>query len=395
MRRRINHWASQGFIWTLGQVDDTLLQQSYKRFASTLNEIPQRKDTALGRTLQILGDDHISEIMSNHPIEYTSEGGVKIKDTSIPKLQDAFKKALSPLTSSEPVVIYSQDTCVEFHHLLLSVLHGYGRSLAGFQALHTDNSLYGNTEGCAKTIEEIEEHEKVIEEGAKQVWRYVYLLWRISYSRILRYHLSSLEASQTISFPVVTSRGLYSRFTDFKSCKDDDEEMENEFRRLRSLHSYNEFDGQAQGFQRWQRLHVTQFATLDILSSGVARREANLSPNIDIRLIAVQQQRYALDDWKTAITDVVTVSNANANAPSLNADTIIQRLEKHIREFSKSPLCAPIVKNFASLTPTFSGTVHCEAALAALIKYVSLLTLSEDDQHELGGLIKVCLTYPL
>src|ERR1700722_11877010 len=128
MIRRMRHWSSRGFIYSLGNIKDQSVQNAYQLFASATKGSPlsKRKDSALGNILRDMRADEVSQLMRGYP--GNSNGQMDLHLTS---LQASFKDMLD--SKLEPADLYNEQTSVEFHHLLVATLMGYGEALANFQ----------------------------------------------------------------------------------------------------------------------------------------------------------------------------------------------------------------------------------------------------------------------
>jgi hypothetical protein len=344
MRRRILHWSSQGFIWSLGQISDITVEQSC---ISNANNIPFKRDISLGNLLRRMGDAGINEILSNHA---QPPGNEESSQNLLSTLRAAFQNALQNNTSTSP---YNKDTCVEFHHLLVSALLAFGKTLAQFSE-HSSN------------------------ESFLKLFRVTLLLWRLGHSWALRHHLSALEAGGALFIPNHEMKTLYFVYTKFGSFNETDDDVDNELQRLSACHQP---DGPKKGlaliFQRWMRLQVIPFAATDILSAFSRRNDGNDKPTplVEISLFAVRRPGSTPISWRSMVESLTGDSESNQPSSAFHAAAAIDVIEYHIKTSKDS---RSIFKAFQSEDVRFYGNIHCEAALASLVKFPKLVGSTDE-----------------
>ena len=384
MIRRINHWSSRGFICTLGSIGDPFVLESYMTFEATIKkQLSKRKDSALGKTLRDMQGDEVSRVMQWYPRRIEDDAK---KDIQLTNLQASFKAMLD--SKLEAANVYNQDTCVEFHHLLIAVLIGYGNALAQFQ------------ESCGgKRKEKKREETELLQRQAEKVWFFAHLLWRISYSRVLRYHLAALEAGGFLSLPhdEAPLRKKYDAYTRYGKKEtnivvDEDEE---ESRCLIESSQHRPNISVALTFQRWMRIQASQFAALDILSCFVLRHRG--SP-VKISHMAVRSDKVEslpAGNWETIVRKLSQTPNQ-----TFDPDFVIQVLKnrsKNRKWLEPFGVKAPsILYKFIPDTIELAGTIHCEIAMACLTKYHGWL--ANVDNGDSDSPVKVLfhlLLYPL
>jgi hypothetical protein len=264
MQRRIDHWSSDRFIASLAYAGQQV-QILYNRFGKRVKQLTHRKDTALGYLLKSMSEDHIQVVMQ----EYPSAGPHEVLQLS--KLKASFEKVLGP----EPAgaTAYNEETCVEFHQLLVAVLFGYRRALKVFhEARENWKSCCANADavnggmGTENTVDTADIH---LFPFALRFWNFSHLLWRIAYSQTLRYHLAVLEAGQLLFCPLQPPNS---------QCNEEDVEA------LSLLRSRPD-RGVVWMFQQWICLQVSHFSELDTLSVCSSHPEAE---GVQISLLIVQ-----------------------------------------------------------------------------------------------------------
>jgi hypothetical protein len=157
MLRRILHWKSQGYIFCLASIGDDQIKDRVAQFLPTMTT-PGSLDANLGTTLRDLPENVERAIMRHHP---------SASQARLTALRAAFREALETRRGT----VYNRETSVEFHQLLIATLLAYGRSL----------KLLHGTKGDVQKV------------YAENVYHSARLLWGISKSKMLSYHLKALE----------------------------------------------------------------------------------------------------------------------------------------------------------------------------------------------------------
>lgn len=113
-------WAPAGFIYQLAGVD---LEALYKSRKTQPGPREKGSDRPLYQTLKLLPENAWDYIMA----QLTPVPGTKWRAKNLKNLMAALEGMEKSRDWDKP--IYTWDVCVEFHHLLLSLLLGYGRLL--------------------------------------------------------------------------------------------------------------------------------------------------------------------------------------------------------------------------------------------------------------------------
>jgi len=118
MFRRMGGWAPAGFIYQLAKVD---LESSYKLSQKQGLQGPSEvgSDRPLYQTLKLLKDDVLKGILN----QFTPISEKKQPVDNLKKLMAALEDMDQSSDWDKP--IYTLEVCVEFHHLLISLLLGY------------------------------------------------------------------------------------------------------------------------------------------------------------------------------------------------------------------------------------------------------------------------------
>jgi len=371
MNRRMYQWQSKGFTHYLTSIAIENFMSDSAQYMSSI-EAPKRMDTALTKSIIDLHTSIVHEELTNHV--FPQQG--------FPNLAAACERVrLSK--REEQLRVYSKDTCVEFHLLLVYVLQGYR------DALH-EWSKMEKTQQRGQAVTANEYHMLRLQ-YAVEVYNFGHLLWRIAYSQALRDHLGMLTKYQQIIVPTSAGhmRGDYCAHASSKgecgqAARDDDEEAE-------ELQELIQRGGIPLVYQRWIQLQVTQWAAIDILSS-YSRRAHSALQNVDmsIRLLSVTRQRSGtMDDWRAVIEKLVSQQHLIPFIPAtsvseLNATEVVKFMERQILYHAKLN-SNPIFRKFAKKPEneedfvvhrckiTLDGQRHCEAVLACLMKYLKKL----------------------
>jgi hypothetical protein len=395
MRRRINHWSSQGFIYLLCRISGNDVRSATEEG----RQLPKmhRRDGALGQLLLSLDHNQaIDRIMDYLPPKFGSE------TSRITNLLAAFEQAAASASGKETPeeIRYNENACVEFHHLLIATLFGYGHALADF------NDAKGA--GMDRALMQ------VLEQCALKLWDATHLLWRISHSEIVQYHFWALDKKGFLNTPVAGGKNLYEAAVPFarKKAKEGketkianfDTEEDSEFQRL-TIHDprygQTQYGSQdrygspaALAFRRWIRLHVSHFTALNILSTFSFGPGIQCIEDFKISLLSIKHPgppiRIPRGDWEDVIRNLVSPP-VPAEAPRpladgpFDAQVVIDILNNRINAPDGDTEPSTIIKTFRKKTLISSGAVHCEAALASFVKYAS----QTKEFEKFDGVIKV------
>ena len=165
MRRRIIHWSSSGYITILKEINDMGVADAFNRIGCVRAESQKhRGDLCLCTCL--LQSDYVEKFMEEYP------------QSSVTKLLVAFQVSVDDNIPKKWVNPYNKETCIVFHHLLVSMLLNY---------LKAHNKFHN---------EKLEKPKLGVD-----LWNITYLLWRLSQSQILVDHLKMLEQGGKLSIP--------------------------------------------------------------------------------------------------------------------------------------------------------------------------------------------------
>jgi len=114
MYQQIDHWSSHGLVYNLGDITKDNVLLSYHSEGKGVRQATHRKDSALGAALMHLKTDEIQLVMQ----QFRPSGASLV--SGLTQLKAAFER--KPV---EGATAYSEETCVEFHQLLITVLVGY------------------------------------------------------------------------------------------------------------------------------------------------------------------------------------------------------------------------------------------------------------------------------
>ena len=339
MVRRITHWSTRGFITILGRMNEASLRFAYKQFCDVIPESPSksyRKDTILARMIKELPDTAIESIMQNYPCP--------AEDSRIPrltKLRNLCKKLDSLPPNVKLTDLYNEETCVEFHQFFIAVVIGYGKALVAFR---------GPRRKYSKKPRMMDEGERSrLRALAEGVWFYANWLWRITESRMLRFHLAALQAGALLFPPLDGHRKGYEEYTMYgvKSSANDqdqdrgedviedyvDDDVEEESRRLISGPVPEDQESSANlalTFQTWLRVLSSHFLALNILTTYHTRRTSDL-PSVQISLIGVKStvtsSDWTANHWETVVRSLGRPSDGQEFDPEVAIQLIKKRMD--------------------------------------------------------------------
>jgi len=401
MRRRISHWAAQGFIYYLGKVEESRLRAVVPQTASSV-----RDDSSLCENLlEMEGNASIQNvIMKTCPVASVRSPLTSL--LSMCRIMQMLPRQGGRASLRGVSALYNKATCFEFHQLLVATLLSYGKALDKYEA-------------------DLKEHWKIpnfpdLLDKTIEIWTCASLLWSIAYSRILENHLEILRQNGWLAAPINMEYRAYSGFTNFEYSKeqtittvDNDEQGGNEGQEINALsagsqlsdlaeedeegnggwtstsstggnpvglagedgeggHEGEEIDalrkdhmpfGLADVYHRWIRLQVDHWQATRKIISKLARSPAPVNFTLlAIRHIPPRLATSVMNPWSDTITDL-------CNTAGINPGPVIVALGARIKKEASQPRCNAIFKKFFATKAMYSAEVHCEAVLASLLKY--------------------------
>jgi hypothetical protein len=355
MGRRIHSWASQGFIYQLAEVTPTALRDHVQNYQSEKeaessgkprvpDEFQRKRNITLYSLLKSLKPSDIKAILNQ--IRYTLPVSKQQASGNIDKLMAALE-AMAEGTSETPV--YNEDTCVEFHHLLIALLLGYGRSLDKLSKLEKEESEAARRAREAREAREREARDAASKEAGKQkevkkdkkaakqkkehmtgsslreeqvkvweetasserasltadVWNYTRLLWRIISSQIFRDHMHILEKKTIMKLPQHDEFPKYSAWVDFGGGvgHDDDDGggVDANLVASRADSDAAPVNPHFKTFKSWLWLNTSHLSTLEKLSMIPGM------PEIKVNLMEMTPVDYAGDkmEWGAYIEKIL------------------------------------------------------------------------------------------
>lgn len=399
MCRRIAHPSSQGFIYALGRVSADNLRDRYRFLSeSKTARLHSRNDSALGRLLVGMADEgQIESIIMQpcgHP-ELSSDLTHIIAIFREMQLQSSADVPNDGLIQN----VYNEDTCWEFHLLLLATILAYGKALVSLaevdEAIQPAPKRWRRGEKVLKPVD-LDDLKQDRQKYAKSVMLCGIVLWRLAHSGMLRQHLAVLTKGILLNVPIIGEQQIarYQWYTGFswhnphvqaENCVEDGEsgcvdEMADYVGREEEDELLDIKDESGKSvemlYRKWLHLQVTHWTALDAVS--VHANSAAAPRLLKISLIAAARHNanedFQVEPWKTTVGVVLAKgsvnSSINTNIPKANA--VIDTIIKHTTMAKGMPRWPnTIFYAFQNNTERakFRGNVHCEIALAALKKY--------------------------
>lgn len=200
--RRITHWSSNGHLVTMGMLVGPEMNRNFNQYyqaflVSGRSPRTERRDSNLREFLLGLEEasgtsDGSSFIPDDIPLTGFVWPGVTGQRT-FPALSDAMRR----LSEDESLVtydVYNGLVAAEFHLLLLSTVSALRWALINYrQKLASQSST--RSQDCIS--------------AGRNVKLYGTMLWNITYSQLLEYHLHLLEHSSPLTFPKFYCRDEY------------------------------------------------------------------------------------------------------------------------------------------------------------------------------------------
>ena len=302
--------------------------------------------------------------------------------SQLPCLVAACKDWVEQGPSGSEVQVYNETTCFEFHQLLVATLLAYGK---GLDALYT-----ARAKGDAQTMVLL----------ARRVWHCATLLWRIAHSGILHHHLGVLNKKGWLTVPSY-DEGNIQMFQQFSGFDHHAYPMKHPIAkgRLGAIDDEREFSSvktsyanDALIFRKWLHIQVGDLEALSIQSNYATIPDAP----IQINLLAVKRPHRDPCFCRGAkwVHTVKTLIDEQAptltNGKRINADTVIDYLRSKIVTAQQVKCFPTIFHKFNNANLSWRASIHCEAAMASLVKFIDHTTV-EPDYHTSS--IKVLFTF--
>jgi len=172
MFRRIDNWTSKGYIYLLCSIPFEQLRNGFRRTKDRKSKGRKSNEGFHGMLSSFCGNEEAVKRLLNflnhlrHP-SLTSEE----KPKNLMKLLTAIAKEVEKPGRTDPESAYNNDTCIEFHCLLLALLVGYGWSLTKY----------------SKERETLSQEQ--VQKLAFDIWEYGRFLWAVSLSQMFDDHI--------------------------------------------------------------------------------------------------------------------------------------------------------------------------------------------------------------
>jgi hypothetical protein len=384
MHIRVTTWWSQGFLYFLCQYRDADVRGACNYTQEDRGEPLRRKDTVLANYfLGLKTSGLLGCIMKEHP-------NPTHRLNPLIHLSDAFKKAQS---SKMAVSIYDENTCYEFHAFLVALILAYMKSSKALSQKRDRTCGYA-------------------------FFNLAIILWKVARSNILRIHLETLHAAAEamglfLGMPQVKWRTVYSKCLEGQGLDIGDKQVEGEKGEAgegqaefggkgvdeeRGGYDDDSQDAELQDFQQlldgvithnmktdppsvyqgWLVLLISHFESLDILSTFCARTYAQGGESMQAMLLNVRPHDKVLPmvDWKELVLELAEPE------PELSAKAglITREQAKAAVALVQERIDGSSVKDVLNTSQCDlrlrSSGVHCEAAMASLMKYHDLANCS-------------------
>ncbi|KIM73336.1 hypothetical protein PILCRDRAFT_93097 [Piloderma croceum F 1598] len=399
MHRRIIHQSSQGFILNLGQITEEDVKDRFAFFQSIAATLPKRNDSALGILLVGMARDDQIE-----PLIMTPCGCPELS-LRLTHILAAFGEIVGPSAKESNRLardVYNEDTCWEFHQLLLTTLLSYGKALILLGKINDilqPNPTHRRKGKRTSTTVNINDLMQRREEYTERVMLCGRVLWRLAYSGVLHRHLTSLSADLDAPKSNKAELAIYQTYTNFHCVPIPGIVVEGDGIDREAGGEGDGIDCRAEGVggvgdelreiiddadladlmgmtcKKWIRQQVTHWASLETIS-------ANVSTALNYRevsLIAMKHpcisNKAEVEPWETTVTDILATDQSSMDTDIPSAAAVINAI-KNRTTFPAGSKWSPWWPNAIFYVfenkpcATFGTTVHCEAILASLVKFI-------------------------
>jgi hypothetical protein len=373
MYRRIFHWSSNGYIVNLGMLVQQNARVRFTQYFQAFSNTGRftkttRRDSYLHEFLLSLdelsgnsdGSGLIPDQIPNFGFTWPSGEGQK---KAFPSLMDAMRQlnADKSLTVHD---VYNGSTALEFHLLLLCSISGFRWALQQYrQSLVAQGPTAEHLRICA----------------GRSVKSYGTMLWHITFSQFLEYHLDLLERCTPLLSPTYSNRKQYfndlqqeNGGSDMSDMSDVDAGSSNSDEHLEPGLLPNDANNNpetepsgkaASDLHSWLRLLVAHFSGVSTLSEWARSHPTKIQDCITLVRMAHPNPR-TMKCWKAVINTPEVSSN-----PEADINLIISLIEDTELAVASDGL----VKRFRSgglkknvTNVVFTGNRHAEAGLASL-----------------------------
>lgn len=377
MHRRATHWSSTFRLQSLRGISADDMHAEFLKNSPSLKR-PKRSNSTLAKLL-------IGMTVGSFPVDPDTQKAVEVTN-----LLDAFILVLE----GKEVDMYNNNTCIEFHRLLVVTISSYMNALEALRAADTavglckdalqksgkgkgrdrNEKMYGKGEehvrnpsppaGSQVSSQDLEDLMDKRVACAERVWKCWFLLWRIVSSGILSCHLEFLSMASWLPFPLAPIGS--------ESCINIDYTEENETH-AKSTDMYLKDRDELLMFTKWYSEQVSYLSALDAISSKEYYDGLEKDHGIVFKFIAAKSCNCKMDKWEDTLRSLA--KSPPPTLSSFSAQAVINLLKQKIDEYTSDPKRDNILKAFTPKqnTPTlydpiFYGTLHCETILISLTK---------------------------
>jgi hypothetical protein len=347
MNQRINRWSAKGVIYCIARVQDSAVRVAYDECCNEgrvdMSYSPQRDRPLIKFILGM--EKQVEHVLNSY--RFPEPSGTS--KPTLNRLLSIFKRIDSNKEKAPTEVVYTQETCVEFHHFLVATLLSYSDAL----------------QQLCSSVGQNQDSEEMIRQ-AEKVRLLSNLIWKISDTKVLEIHMQAI--SNSINRPSVASLTSYTKFVGGEVIAEENNDGEGDLPPPGS-------QGMGSQCHQWIRLQASHFEALHIVDSYCRGRNLPKPPTlVDISLIAVQAPPLEVENWEETLEKLTTLS-------PLTFD--LEAAKKFVSE-----LKAEKGKKYSSSKPHI-GVPHCEACLGVLIKVVHDFLKNGNLEQDSDDLIKL------
>lgn len=300
--------------------------------------------------------------------------GIYACANSIPNLIAALEDHLTLPQNLEQVQVYNQNTYIDFHQLLLATAAGYEVAIDALVDKMTKNK----------------------EAAAKSVQLHAFLLWRISRCPVLKDHLCFLARAGLITLKNANERSVAEEKEDGKrpvapdaedaeEFDEGEEDAEEFYEGEKDAEEFDEGEEDAEDaeeldmstaevedipslFLRWIRLVLDHFGSAYSLSKYVKKHIPTSVP-VNIHLLVVNGSPRLSVLWGPVVESVLKRAGLDQE---LKMDHVLTTIEKYLAENQAghpNKFTPAGTSQFFNKHVVVKSAIHCEAALAAMMKF--------------------------
>lgn len=382
IKGRADHWSFRGYLFNL--ID--LCIGNEERFKRWYHLYQQSSTT--GKRGKPCNDSKLTESLKTW-IAFLQEDNGLLGEEQTLKMRGSSLLVSVEKDGASARDIYNENTCFEFHLLVVYILSKYWGAIAELSTLLKRNQKRKPASKASETPEA--QPDSAIKNAAQRLLIWIIFLRRLSSSHILGCHLEMLAHNGQLSLPVSTLQEAYTTFfatnlTNEGWCKSLREVVSGkapkESEELKESESdepeweWQEEDTTNSGpdtvqktVRCWFKLQTVHFSSLDLLTTwATSPSQGSFTLDLDVLNFDSHPPR-PMEPWKASVQRIF--NEMDSDNPQ-RAAMVLTQIEEYLKQDSLNGKLADrsgaqkLREHIVKETPLQScSSIHCEAALAS------------------------------